>query len=69
MDFIEKIDWELLKKQKATLTKVVFNTQDGEVWDDLEGLLNLIDAIQDYAVEELGLDENYVFELTQENEL
>jgi hypothetical protein len=69
MSFIENIDWEQLKKQKATLTKVVFNTQDGEVWDDLEGLLNLIDAIQDYAVDELGVEENVVFDLTEENGL
>lgn len=69
MDFIEKIDWELLKKQKATLLGVISENDNADVVNELEGLINLIHAIQDYAVDELGVEENVVFELTQENEL
>lgn len=32
----------------------------------MEGILSLIDSIQDYAVDELGIDEDKVFDLTDE---
>jgi hypothetical protein len=66
---IKNIDFEKLKKQKAILINMI---QDwGEADDsyqnedakEAEGLINLIDGIQDYAVDTLGVDEKEVFNL------
>lgn len=65
-EFIKKIDWELLKKQKQSLIAIIEWNKLPLLKDDLEGILSLIDATQDYAVDELGLDENVVFDLDKE---
>lgn len=36
--------------------------------ENLKGVVNLIDSIQDFAVDELGVDENEVFNLTGEDD-
>lgn len=64
---LEKIDWVLLKEQKKTLVNVISYTDDIEYLDNLNGLLFLIDNIQDYAVDHLGIDENEVFDLDKED--
>ena len=49
------IDWAELRKQKVAFI---------ELWDkhpELEGLLSLIDAVQDQAVDDNGLSEKEVF--------
>ena len=66
-EFIKKMDWKLLRKQKLSLLEVLdffdrvkFNTKTDEnprIIDDLTGILNTIDALQDYAVDDLGIDE------------
>lgn len=62
-DFIQNIDWELLKKQKQTLLEVISkNDKDIETFDALTGILDLIDAVQDYAVDFCELDENDVYD-------
>ena len=51
------IDWDLLRKQKATLLEEIQLAESGDtpdVADDLTGILHLIDAIQDEAAEEFG---------------
>ena len=63
LSLLEKIDWALLKKQKAYLVSMSSHTKN----DEREGLLNLIDSIQDFAVDTLGIDENEVFDLNQES--
>lgn len=69
IDFIEKIDWELLQQQKQTIIEIsemgCFAEKD---YDNFNGLLELIDSLQDYAVDVLGIDENVVFNL-EDNEL
>ena len=58
-DFFESIDWELLRERKSALLKIV---------DDhpaLEGLLTLVDSVQDYAVDELGMPETVVFQFEE----
>lgn len=61
--FIEKIDWASLKEQKEMLV-VLSNHNLGEIVSDhLDGIISLIDSIQDYAVDEMGLNENKVFNL------
>lgn len=53
-EFIKKIDWGLLREQKDWLL-------NQHISDEAVGLLELIDNLQDYAVDELGIDENIVF--------
>lgn len=59
--FIENIDWNLLREQKELL----INVQDKIIIENeknaIEGILFLIDAMQDYAVDEMGLTEVEVF--------
>ena len=58
-EFIQSIDWELLRKQKSTLVKFQCNNAN----DAVDGIINLIDGLQDYAVDMLGLSEMLVFGL------
>jgi len=55
MDPLNNINWEELKKQKLWILQ-----HDGP---EPDGLLSLIDAIQDYAVNRLGVPESEVFNL------
>lgn len=53
-EFIKKIDWSELRNQKTCLVTAIeyFKTvKVPEIPDGLEGILNLIDALQDYAVD------------------
>ena len=63
-EFMHKMDWKLLRKQKATLARLAAsddrNLNEQEI-DHLEGLLNGLDAIQDYAVDVMGLSDEAVF--------
>lgn len=51
---IRRIDWSLLRKQKAWLA-------DRLPCDEAEGLLSLLDDLQDTAVDEFGVKEEAVF--------
>ena len=65
---IQKIDFELLNKQKSILIDTINNdTVDPEHKEGLEGILLLIDDIQDYAVDVLKFSEDKVFNLTDEH--
>jgi hypothetical protein len=79
---ILKIDFTTLRSQKTTLLETIdFLEKSGIKWhesvdaqqivDDLTGILHLIDSIQDYAVDELGVPEIHVydFELEEERDL
>lgn len=57
-EFIKNIDWKLLEVQKQFL--IDFNHPHSD------GIVSLIDSIQDYAVDELGMDENVVFNFSKE---
>lgn len=64
--FIRNMNWELLRKQKEILVNLASEKSENTCLskaeqDDLDGIVHLIDAIQDWAVEELKVDENYVF--------
>jgi hypothetical protein len=69
---IENIDFDLLKKQKTQLIELQYRTHEGnpvvlsKEYDALEGIINLIDHIQDSAIEQLGLKEEEVFNLNKE---
>ena len=65
-DFLKKISFPLLKKQKATLLKVIENTDNVKQLEHLEGILLLIDGLQDLAVDKYGYKESTVFKLTKD---
>ena len=66
---IKNIDLKLVKEQKQILLDLQYrDNPDGtqflkaNEFKALEGIISLIDHIQDEAVEQLGLDENEVFD-------
>lgn len=51
------IDWDLLRKQKETLFQTINKLEargDSKAADDLEGILHLLDTIQDETAKALG---------------
>ena len=64
MNITVEVDLDLLKEQKKALLEVM-NYVDS-LSDELNGLLNLIDAIQDYAVDTLGVEESLVYEFPED---
>lgn len=62
------IDWEELRKQKQTLIEVMTESKE-TTYHNLEGIVDLIENIQYYAVDILGFDENEVFNLKTEDKL
>jgi hypothetical protein len=72
---IKQIDLNLLREQKQILIDLQYrDNPDGSQilkaneFKALEGIISLIDHIQDEAVEQLGLDENEVFDLEKNEE-
>jgi hypothetical protein len=71
-DYFKKIDWSLLRSQKTTLLENIqeMEKKNAEYYkesiDAFEGLLALIDAIQDYAVDEIGMPEMSIFDFEDE---
>jgi len=66
---IQNIDLNLLREQKEILLELQYKTTaniSAKEFEALDGLINLIDHIQDQAVEQHGLDENEVFNLNKE---
>ena len=63
MDY-KKIDWKQLREQKKHLLEIIeYGGLIKERKDALQGILNLIDAIQDHAVDKLGFPEATIFNL------
>ena len=63
-EFMLRMDWKLLREQKVALMGV--QTLDAirfeeEPQEAIEGIINLIDAVQDYAVDVMDLDDEQVF--------
>jgi hypothetical protein len=68
-DIIDFIDFEKLKEQKTAMLELMDAVKGGvdqKKIDDAQGIINLIDHIQDYAVDVLGKDEKEVFNLEEE---
>lgn len=60
--FIEGMDWELLKSQKVHLLEVIqMDALSKEQADSLDGLLNMIDGLQDSVVEDGVATKHNVF--------
>lgn len=57
----EQIDWAKLRKQKLTLVQLLHATEPNtEKSNHLEGVINLLDFVQDSAVES-GIPSNEIF--------
>jgi hypothetical protein len=54
-ELIHGIDWALLRKQKAWLLR------QAESCTEAHGLVALLDAVQDYAADEMFIDESLIF--------
>jgi len=75
---IEKIDWSELRNQKRTLLETIefirnedkFDPQvdTEEIVNNLTGLLHLIDSLQDYAVDEMGIESMHVYDFENEED-
>jgi hypothetical protein len=65
---LKGIDWDLLKTQKKVLLEMAENMDDVPKLEAVEGIICLLNEIQDAAVDEYGLDENLVFDLHPEDE-
>ena len=62
--FIERIDWELLRDQKKMIiTMDTYHELTQAEEDAITGIIHLIDAIQDYAVDSMGKRNREVFNL------
>jgi len=64
-NFLKKINFSLLKKQKQSLLKVIEKTDNVKQLTHLEGILTLINALQDEAVDKYGYSERKVFKLSK----
>lgn len=63
LTFTETIDWALLRQQKEVLLsipEVIINSQQ---YDALQGIISLIDHLQDYAVWSEAVTEEVVFNM------
>lgn len=76
-EVLKKIDWTDLRTQKTALLEVIeffgrvkFNMKTDEnprIIEGLDGILNLIDALQDFAVDEMGVNQIHVFDFEEED--
>lgn len=65
--FVEKIDWSELRNQKRLLLETINNDAvSPEHKEALEGILALIDAAQDYAVDEMNMNANDIYDIELE---
>ena len=64
--FINGIDFTLLKEQKKTLLETINEIDNIPKLEKLEGIISLINAIQDYAVDVLDFNEDLVFDFERD---
>lgn len=63
-----RLDLEALKQQKQTLLDVIAGNKCKHTANDLDGILHLIDGIQDFIVDSKQAKENEVFNTETQNE-
>jgi len=66
LSLIKNIDWSELRNQKRTLINIR-NVAEHHLTSDLEGILSLLDNVQDFAVDELGVKEIDVYDFDDED--
>ncbi len=59
-DFLQQINWKLLYEQKQFLI--------GLAREESDGIVSLLDTLQDYCVDVLNMPEEVVFNLNSDNE-
>lgn len=64
---VTKIDFSDLRNQKRELLKVIRERKQEDGTDDLDGIVHLIDSIQDFVCDELGYNEHEVFDLDMDD--
>jgi hypothetical protein len=65
------MDMTLLREQKKVLVRMMFEKVGrltGEEIDTIEGIVNLLDVIQDHAIDNLGHDKYDILDLSKEDE-
>jgi hypothetical protein len=60
-EFIQNMDWKLLREQKETILTIVKWNKIPLLNENLEGIISLLDSVQDYAVDVAGYSETDVF--------
>jgi len=70
-EFLQKIDWSLLRVQKQELINISDFIEASHYpiksqIDTISGIISLIDTIQDYSVDVMGLSETEIFNLSEE---
>jgi hypothetical protein len=60
LDYNE-IDWKQLNKQKLSLIRAIDSTEDKEQKENLDGILQLLDELQDDAVDIEGFDSDKIW--------
>lgn len=67
--FIQNINWEMLREQKERLLELInFLGDDNSNSGALQGIISLIDNVQDYAVDVAGYSETDVFSFNTDDE-
>ena len=61
---IEDIDWSFLRKQKRWLLRLA-SRPSAAIPEEAYGIFNLLDAIQDFAVDVMGVSEKEVFDFEE----
>jgi hypothetical protein len=67
-EIILGIDFPLLKEQKKSLLKLIEDIDNVPLLEHIEGIIVLINEIQDSAVDYYGKDEDEVFDLHPDDE-
>ena len=68
-NIMRNMSWELLRAQKRVLIDIqqcFLTEKHAAKYETIEGILNLIDSIQDTACDELGVDRMEVFNVTDD---
>ena len=67
-EFMKNIDWTLLKQQKKDIFAVIQDIDDIQKLESLEGIICLLNGLQDAAVDTYGLPEDLVFEFSSDED-
>lgn len=68
LEILKMINYPLLREQKTTLFNMFddFKLKQNHI-DALNGIIQILNSIQDFAVDEMGMDEDKVFDLDVED--
>lgn len=72
LKLIQSIDWSELRNQKKLLFSLASGTENyvslSDIVPDIEGIISLYDHLQDFAVDELGIDEMHIYDFDDEEQ-